>query len=93
MLPVITMLLRRILNTIKTFIWDFSQYWSDSIAHLLQICSATSERCSIDLRSGEAIEYSELIVMFTKPVWDVLRFVAHVSCWKQYFLKMGTLWL
>lgn len=42
----------------------------------------TSERCSIEFRYGDLsrpLNYIELVVMFTQPIWDDLCFVT--SCW------------
>ena len=84
---------QRFNKLLETFLWDFGPYWHDSITQLLQICWQHIHDTNLLLqhiskvlfwmeiwRLWRPVEFSELIAMFKKPVWDDLTFVTLVSC-------------
>ena len=80
---------RHTLNKVlETFLGDFAPCWHDSITQLLQICwlhiydanlpfhHIPKVLCWIEIWwLWRPLEYSELIVVFKKPVWDDMSFV------------------
>ena len=75
-------------KVLETFLRDFGPYWHDSITQLLQICRLHIYDANLPFHhiskvlywieiwwQWRPLEYSELIVMFKKPVWDGVSFV------------------
>lgn len=88
-------------KVLETFLREFGPYWYDSITQLLQICRLHTHDANLLFHHIPKVlywieiwwlwrpfEYSELIVMFKKPVWDDSSFIYFGSSHQ----KMGTLW-
>ncbi len=82
----------------ETFLTDFGPYWLDSITQLLQIHRLHIHDANLPFHHIPKVlywiktwwlwrpfEYTELIVMFKKPVWDDFSFVT----WRIILLEVA----